>query len=398
MSQDSGGDSQLSSFPSQTDQNHPTTLNTERRASSKADDIQHYGGSFVSSSSSGGGDPVHRWGSGGTGPVNGGSPNGAGVHHIRHASSQEFVRPHHPSVHSSMKFATSPRRGSLPYPPPLKTLNENPQESGLYSFSGPASHLAKLSNSQTLGPSRTHIPLHVATAMGGRRASLPMNNPRSGSRGPFVRPHQVNGGGLQNSLLSQPFQPLAPNACIEQDVPPLSADMSTGFSTDNGMPLTGVDPLFMSAAANHDSMGLNMAPPAGQALPGPLPNPDYSFGLQGTCQVGGADGASTHHSLATHPFVHPSPYPYRDRLGSMASVFSQASQVSTEASGGGGAPSGDWGDTATLPGYPSVFPWPPNEKEALMMQGNGGGGASDADGTRLTLPLGFASDARRASA
>lgn len=240
----------------------------------------------------------------------------------------------HPQNPARYGHSTVPgRRGSLPYPPPIVINGSN--------------RLVP----QTERPTKSQIPMHLAMTLGGRRASLPVNS-RSFSLGSFTPPRN----GASSQRLPMPSKrELSP--IVDQDPQqPFDTSLLTAFSPDEmHPPVDGISPYNGS-------------------VPGPLPNPAFSFGFNdpNAPPINVNDSAlplmtpfADHHGLPSANYM------YRDRIGSMTSMFSQETTDS---------------NADTIGEYPYMGNFDQDGARILLPDEN------------LMLPVEFDSNVRRASA
>ena len=210
----------------------------------------------------------------------------------------DYGRPHPLQVRTNPPVLQG-RRGSLPYPPPVVT--------------SPNGRIA----SPAERPPRSQIPMHLAMTLGGRRASLPTNS-RSFSLGSFTPPR--TGANMQR----QPYankRELSP--ILDQDAQPhFDPNMLSTFS-----PLESQPSATMTSPMNGPL-----------SVPGPLPNPGFSFGNNDPNAMPPPDFNDPSLPLMT-PLVDQQGLPtgnmmYREhRIGSMASMFSQGTMESADTVG-----------------------------------------------------------------
>lgn len=231
------------------------------------------------------------------------------------------------------------RRGSLPYPPPQSPVGATPPV------------LARTVSSS--GLARAQIPAHLAISSNGRRASLPVNS-QSISLGfftpPRIGPKAMGTLGAiaddEHLLYQEPTQP--PSA-----------------------------PIARVAPANQ----------LGQW--GPLPNPEFSFG--NTASVARKASLSSAASMSPNVVspVFPEGSVYRNRMGSMASILSQATTAD-------GTSDSDWERTQQL-----ITPFMMSNAESMNMFGGPDMGSylvEDGPEMNKQLRVPLYNDTRRASA
>jgi len=227
------------------------------------------------------------------------------------------------------------RRGSLPYPPPIVT--------------NPGNRLV----SPTDRPAKSQIPMHLAMTLGGRRASLPVNS-RSFSLGSFTPPRTGASSQRQPMANKRELSPIA-----DQDSQqPFDTSLLSAFSpTEIHGSVDEVSPLNGSTA-----------------VPGPLPNPGFSFGFNDP----NAPPINVNDSslplmtpFADYSGLPSANYMYRNRIGSMTSMFSQETTDS---------------NTDTIGEYPYIANF--DQDGARILQSE----------EHLMLPIDFDANSRRASA
>lgn len=198
------------------------------------------------------------------------------------------VQPLYPQSVARSGMSTAPgRRGSLPYPPPIMTNT--------------GSRLV----SPTERPAKSQIPMHLAMTLGGRRASLPVNS-RSFSLGSFTPPRTGASAQRQPTTNKRELSPI-----VDQDSQqPFDTSLLAAFSPEE-------------VHGSHDGM---LPANGSSTVPGPLPNPSFSFGYNdpNTPPININDSVLPLMTpFADHPGLPSASYMYRNRIGSMTSMFSQ---------------------------------------------------------------------------
>lgn len=218
-----------------------------------------------------------------------------------------------PGVMKVTPLIQQARRGSLPYPPPQAPGAPLPKQPPILARTVSSSGLA-----------RAQIPAHLAVSAAERRASLPLNS-QSVSLGFFTPPR----------IGPKAPHPMGALASIsdEEHLPNCVAD---GASHGRQRPSTissfsGVGEPNRSAHEDTDQ----------RVHGGPLPNPEFSFGNNGTVlrKASFASSASVSPNVASPTF--PQAFLYRNRMGSMASILSQATTTD-------GTSDSDWERTQQL--------------------------------------------------
>lgn len=218
-----------------------------------------------------------------------------------------------PGVMKVTPLIQQARRGSLPYPPPQ----------------APGPHLSKqhpilARTVSSSGLARAQIPAHLVVSSTERRASLPLNS-QSVSLGFFTPPR----------IGPKALHPMAALASItdEEQVPNrLTSDASYGQQRPSAISSSsGVGEL-------NDPSREDINQPVQN---GPLPNPEFSFGNNGTIlrKASFASSVSVSPNVASPTF--PQAFLYRNRMGSMASILSQATTTD-------GTSDSDWERTQQL--------------------------------------------------
>lgn len=247
--------------------------------------------------------------------------------------------------------------GSVPYPPP-----QSPSTGTFAMPQRPPSspNLSRAVSSSALA--RAQIPPHLAANTSpSRRASLPVNS-QSVSLGFFTPPRigtRATSGGLSaiaddEHLLASSVPHNASQSAIATEAP-------------------------MSVAIN----------PQGQPY-GPLPNPEFSFGNNSREDRKASLPSSTSGSPHIASPMFNQGFAYRNRIGSMASTFSQATTAD-------GTSDSDWERTQQLvtPYTPTSVAQVYSDVRADMVQGLQEDGV-DVNNKQLMVPV--YNDFRRASA
>jgi hypothetical protein len=187
------------------------------------------------------------------------------------------------------------RRGSLPYPPP--------QGPGAQLAVQPPVMVRTVSSS---GLARAPIPPHLANASTERRASLPLNA-QSVSLGfftpPRIGPRALGSMGTLAAITDDEHLQHYPKVGDVHD-PASSAPVPAGNASGTHCQ---ANPVVDQVCQN-----------------GPLPNPDFSFGNGASVarKASFTSSASVSPNVASPTFPHG--FLYRNRMGSMASMLSQA--------------------------------------------------------------------------
>ena len=270
---------------------------------------------------------------------------------------QDYTLSGKPGAIKPTPLISQVRRGSVPYPPP-----QSPS-TGMFIMPQrppPPPNLSRAVSSSALA--RAQIPPHLAANTSpSRRASLPVNS-QSVSLGFFTPPRigtQASSGGLSaitddEHLLASSVPHNASQSAIAMEAP-------------------------MSVAIN----------PQGQPY-GPLPNPEFSFGNNSRVDRKASLTSSTSGSPHIASPMFSQGFAYRNRMGSMASTFSQATTAD-------GTSDSDWERTQQLvtPYTPTSLVQVYSDVPAEMVQGLREDGV-DVNNKQLMAPV--YNDFRRASA
>lgn len=203
-----------------------------------------------------------------------------------------------PGAVKATQLIQQARRGSLPYPPP--------QGSGVPPVMPPPILVRTVSSS---GLARAQIPPHMVDASTQRRASLPLNA-QSVSLGfftpPRIGPRALGSVGTLAAITDdehlQHYSKVG-----DEHVPQVWSHLASSAPVSSSN----------TGERSHITNGVNQAN-------GPLPNPEFSFGNGATVarKASFASTASMSPNVASPTF--PQGYLYRNRMGSMASMLSQA--------------------------------------------------------------------------